>query len=405
MVKKYYNKPFFIFYFIVTYIFIGCNNSKIESINNDDENIISIDVTQGFYEGKITNLSDIASDIFYIKLETNPKCIISSINQLIVYDNEIFIYDKNLRNLLVFNTNGIFIRKIGSYGKGPKEYLSIRDFFIDKNSNIIYVFDVRQGRIIMYSLDGELEGGIPISFFSHAMNHLNNDIALFNPKPTHINSGYYSINLINRKGKIINKLLPQSNNAYEIHDTPSRFRLYQHQRILHLWENYSDTVYMILNNFNIIPKYKFIINKGRLPNNLYKKGPTISESWNHKMLTGLLETNNYLFIEGVTKNRIMILFNKNNQDVKNISLVDYKNKYFMGFYNDIDNGPHFWPDGVYSENQLYKSIDVWEFKRFYENRNISLDSLILLGKRQQIANLVSNIKIDDNPVIMIVNLK
>jgi len=77
------------------------------------------------------------------------------IHQLQVFDGNIYILDRSAaKSLFVFNKDGRFIRKIGSMGQGPGEYISLSDFTLDTDNGFIYLLDFGN-RIHKYRFDGK----------------------------------------------------------------------------------------------------------------------------------------------------------------------------------------------------------------------------------------------------------
>ncbi|MDX9697590.1 MAG: 6-bladed beta-propeller [Bacteroidales bacterium] len=104
-------------------------------------------------KGNIDNIlqfDSIFSDIRIIQLETNNECLISNIVKVLFYEDKIYLQDK-FQKLLMFNANGRFLSSIGKKGRGPGEFLELRDFDIDNDGNI-YILDFL--KIHKYSGDG-----------------------------------------------------------------------------------------------------------------------------------------------------------------------------------------------------------------------------------------------------------
>ena len=86
-------------------------------------------------------------------METNKSCLIGMIDKIQVIDPYILIMDRLIaKSLYVFDRRGGFIRKIGSIGQGPGEYVSIADFAIDRENKTVYIEDGRLPRIHKYDL-------------------------------------------------------------------------------------------------------------------------------------------------------------------------------------------------------------------------------------------------------------
>lgn len=73
------------------------------------------------YEPKIILLSEIASDVQYIPLETNDNCLIGGELNISISGNDIIAADHQTRSFYRFNNSGKYINKIGNQGQGPGE--------------------------------------------------------------------------------------------------------------------------------------------------------------------------------------------------------------------------------------------------------------------------------------------
>ena len=88
--------------------------------------------------------------------------MIGNINTIQVFDGYIYILDSSkAKSLFVFDLEGRFIRKIGSLGNGPGEYLGLNDFTLDTDNGIIYIGDIKN-RVHKYNFDGTLINTITI---------------------------------------------------------------------------------------------------------------------------------------------------------------------------------------------------------------------------------------------------
>lgn len=131
--------------FIVFLLFSCTNNHRKEGYNITTSNCEEISMEQ---------LSEKVSKFELIALETNTECLLGTILKISKQNDDYYILTTNnagKEELFVFNEKGDFKRKMGSYGKGKEEYLSIKTFYID--NGILNIFDDINMYIYRYSID------------------------------------------------------------------------------------------------------------------------------------------------------------------------------------------------------------------------------------------------------------
>lgn len=97
-------------------------------------------------------LSDIASNVEFIVLETTEDNLISRIVE--IDHNDKFIFISDLNSLYQFSSDGSFIKKLGTNGQGPGEFISIRSMAVDWKRKYIYLATV--GKLICLDFEGHL---------------------------------------------------------------------------------------------------------------------------------------------------------------------------------------------------------------------------------------------------------
>lgn len=129
-------------------IFCSCvmknsENDKLESIQ------LSVDNMDDNLEMDISNLFD---SLNYVSLETNDSVLISEVSNLKESNLDYFIVSND--KVYRFSKSGKFVNCIGNKGQGPEEYISILDFQIDDDSQVVYIFDYFGRKISKYDFDG-----------------------------------------------------------------------------------------------------------------------------------------------------------------------------------------------------------------------------------------------------------
>ena len=119
--------------------------SAFSSIDKDPVNVIDVLSTP---KSIMTNLSDIATDIEYIPLQTTDNSLISRINSIKVTGNYIYVVNGSLDKLFCFDKSGKYLFQLDKKGRGPEEYEYLTDFDVDMNSTILAVYSRKD--ILLY---------------------------------------------------------------------------------------------------------------------------------------------------------------------------------------------------------------------------------------------------------------
>jgi hypothetical protein len=132
--------------------FISCKEEK-RSVEVVDKAVYTINLDSIKTEESPLNASVIFKNVRTIILEDNEYAIIGTIDEIQIFDNYIFVFDKyKAKKLFVFDKNGKYIRQIGNLGQGPGEYATLNDFCINKEKREIYILDNLR-KILMYDMD------------------------------------------------------------------------------------------------------------------------------------------------------------------------------------------------------------------------------------------------------------
>lgn len=133
-------------------LFIGCLTSCHLSSDNMDKSQVEDLRILNEQKPLLITLDDIIDSISYIPLHSS-ECIIGEVD-VVKRDGE-FIFIKDKQKLSVFNSAGRFISNISSLGNGPKEYLYMLDFFLDKKNKHVYIVSYPDNKLLQYSYNGD----------------------------------------------------------------------------------------------------------------------------------------------------------------------------------------------------------------------------------------------------------
>lgn len=143
---------------LVFLILTACTKEKHVKeniIKSNNLETINLDISSFKVIGEKGNFDDYFDSYSLIPLETTTSSIISKISRIYFYKSRIFILDKTTDQIFIFNEDGKFLSKINSKGKGPNEYVGLRDFTINEDTNEIIVYSYYPKKILIYNFEGQ----------------------------------------------------------------------------------------------------------------------------------------------------------------------------------------------------------------------------------------------------------
>ncbi|MCR8561071.1 6-bladed beta-propeller [Mucilaginibacter sp. BJC16-A38] len=121
----------FIYILFVPFLLLGCK--KHVSVNYRPQYILDFSNTLNDTSTRLINKLKV------ISLKNNhDSVIISEVSKIIVEGNRLYILDRKLSQLALFDTLGNFKQIIGQVGTGPGEYQNIKDFVLKENAIVVY---------------------------------------------------------------------------------------------------------------------------------------------------------------------------------------------------------------------------------------------------------------------------
>jgi len=195
-------------------------------------------------------LDEIFKEILILPLETSDSCFIGKITKVKKTKDYIFILAKNSgentgTDLLVFKTNGDFIRKVGRNGKGPGEYTNIQDFCVAEGNGGIFVLDL--DKIIEYDIQGKFVKAYMINAGDHSIHP--SRIAWIPGNQFLIEStGSFQLGLFDKSGVLVKNFPSLYNKGI---DLPCPFTFFQDHLLINML--FVDPVYAIDYKGNIQP--------------------------------------------------------------------------------------------------------------------------------------------------------
>ena len=134
---------------------------------NSKEKTDFITISVDYDKDNNLSLSEISEKIDAIELEVTDESLIQKISH-VLYSPEIIIIQES-KSIMLFDKNGKFIRRIGSVGQGPGEFISIGSITADFESEKIFVYS-DNGKFICYDFSGNVIKETPLGYYNRMYN-------------------------------------------------------------------------------------------------------------------------------------------------------------------------------------------------------------------------------------------
>lgn len=369
--------------------YYSCNNNDLLSDNNSAGEPIKIDLKKAL-DDKIPELklSDLASNVKYIKIETNDQCMLIHPYIEDVTEKAFYIGDTH-RHLYKFDRKGNYIGEIGKTGKGPGEYLHITDVIVKQGNNIIYLLDNTQRKIIQYDLNGEFHSELRVPLSTGSFTLMNDIFVLWNPPWGFVDMDFcYFLTFMDFNGNILKHINRTLNNNDFRGGLLSYANFHLYNKNIFIKDTFYDTVFKINSDYDL--ESHFIISQGslKIPRKI-SEDVWLREKYMNKYISQLsfLETKHFLSFDFFIGSYFKLIYDKQSKSFIHKSrgtLTDIGK-----IQNDIDNGPSF-NEHFSKENKLFALITPSE---------------LIAHWPETLSCNVESIDKFSNPFVMIVKLK
>lgn len=360
-------------------LLLGCTSksdkngqkSKIES------NLIS--------EFKLSTSTLVDSSLFkrcdIIRLETNDDSFLREISRIYKTNENIFILDKTLNKLSVFDIHGNYQHKIENIGNGPHEYISLMDFCLDENNKEIILLCDRPYKIMKFKYDGQFVNETRLNeLFRNIV--IDNGYIYCNRNESNLSKTnkheiYYLSGDGKKHGNILERIENITNKTYH---TGSSLNKSKH---VYYTRRFDNKIYRITNS-ELKEVYTLDFGKFNIPEDL-------SQEDNLKEFRRECEDKKYIYsITEFVENEHYFIFLTNQA----ICVYDKNKETFTG-YPTIKNA----------------SLEI-ESNSFFANGNdknsiiITINPAMLymlkefIGDNENITRLFDSVKEDDNPILL-----
>jgi hypothetical protein len=132
----------------ILFSFLRCTTSK-EYIGDLQILTLSSDVKRDLLDTVCFKSSQ------FIPLETNNNSLLKRITRICNDDGKLFVFDKLLGKVVVFNMEGKYLTDIHRVGNAPSEYVGLMDFCLDVNQKQILLLCDHPYKIMRFDYSGE----------------------------------------------------------------------------------------------------------------------------------------------------------------------------------------------------------------------------------------------------------
>lgn len=359
-------KSYAFFFILGLFIFFSCS-SEHQAI----ETQIHLEKAMG--NERIVKLSELASQVKYIQLETNDSSLLGDISVPFYFNDYFYIIDAARSVCKIFDKQGNYIGNLGNQGRGKGEFIRLgsQSLSYDKETKNIFVYCDR--KIIEYSPTGEFINeisipDIPGSSFNVYKIFRFNDVYVVSIGNKENNDLIYLDKAGNLLGRIPEHYSYTDKYREEVsaNNTGTGQILYLPSHILltgneiRVFNPGNDTVFAI--NASLQKKIAYILDMGKykVPESCTDMAERMKYIQLHVLKT--VETPEYLFLTfmfgenapaGITPPLVRGIFSKKTGELQLLKRPEPDKD---GLLNDIDEKNTFWP--AYYSNDGYLIMPV-----------------------------------------------
>jgi len=397
----------------VTLFLYSFNTQKENVSKSKPDKFFQINYETLLKKKEMIGLSQIASNVEYVNLETRDECLMwGGVKRYLFTDDFIFISNRD--HILKFSRDGKFISKIGTPGRGPGEIDLIINMSILPDKKLIIVQTNVGRKLLYFTFDGDFVKTVAFTSFVQYVKVLRDGKYL-----THDDGGSgknkYTFCLVNEK---MDTLSVKKNYNYWVYTQntmigigyPQFVPYYESGGRNYFKTMYNDTVFSISSD-KIVPSYFIDLGKYRLPNELRPErlGPENIQKFRDNGLkyyfANVFQTSEILFLTTYCYGKNPenhFLFKPETQAG---SLLVNKSGVSTGLVNDWDGGMDFWPIGCINDKQVYMPITIQSIQEELDQIKTNKESIKHPEKQQQLIKMITELDPFNNPIIMIVSLK
>ncbi len=213
-------------------------------------------------------MSKYVESIEYLPLIAPDSITLGDIDEILYVGDLIYIKDHSqLQKIFIFDKNGNFHSQIDKHGLSTKEYFNISDFAVDPNNGDVLIFVNSENRAVKrYNTQAEFVESVP---YGHYMTDF---IAIGGDTVIQYNIAWHPSDdaaqqddptkfalITTNRGEVMNKFGEYEHIEGLNRISPPLATFCSHKDSLSLVDNISNTIYRIIDNNSVVPKYRIVI--------------------------------------------------------------------------------------------------------------------------------------------------
>lgn len=127
-----------------------------------EEPVITIDLSSS---QAVLPYSKLAKSVDYVTLSTGDSCLMAGVEKMYQDGDTLILKDKRRGGVFVFTRKGEFVKQINYVGSGPEEFVGVNSLAVDKEKNLICIYDISGQKINKYTYQGQFVESVPMKHF------------------------------------------------------------------------------------------------------------------------------------------------------------------------------------------------------------------------------------------------
>lgn len=355
---------------------VGCKDA-VPMVGNPAKTVeVSDDIRTSFFDN--------VSEYEVIPLEASDEALLSNIMKIRIYKEMIYLLNGygNL-TLKAFDTDGRFVSEISRKGRGPEEYVELRNFEIDPTRDELLLLDGGGQKILIYKLNGDFIREVKIPVYAECVGRLpgGNFVLACVTSQLHSNE-YHVVAICDENGNLLERHIENELNQPTISVAANTIMTAMGDGSLSLMPQYHNIVYNISDD-GVVAEVGFEFRDNTITIDKFA-GLDFNDTWS---FLAALEGNNYIAGDHMETDEYIFFYNKGLMELEHV------------FYNKI-NGKQ-----LRVRNPLFGTPVFIDDGSFWASINKTMLSSLEGGDDESTKALLATLDACENTPLILYKLK